>query len=133
MLRNQRLNPANKNPVRVVERPSEAEPEHGHAIALSPTPNEHSRRAEWMRLLWQERSFIGRTTILGLIFSLVVAFLLPVQYKSKMRLMRIKHFKRQRSCWCARWKPGKRGRRLARSEEFGRAFCGHARWHDDSR
>ena len=87
MPRNQRLNPANKNPVRVVERPSEAEPEHGHAIALSPTPNEHSRRAEWMRLLWQERSFIGRTTILGLIFSLVVAFLLPVQYKSKMRLM----------------------------------------------
>ncbi len=71
----------------MVERPSEAEPEHGHAIALSPTPNEHSRRAEWMRLLWQERSFIGRTTILGLIFSLVVAFLLPVQYKSKMRLM----------------------------------------------
>jgi uncharacterized protein involved in exopolysaccharide biosynthesis len=40
-----------------------------------------------VRLLWDQRRFLYRTTILGLLLSTVVAFLLPPEYESKAQLM----------------------------------------------
>lgn len=40
-----------------------------------------------MRLLWQERRLIGRATAIGIVLSLLVAFILPTRYESKTRLM----------------------------------------------
>lgn len=68
----------------MIERSSVAEPENGFTTGV---PGESSRRVEWMRLLWQERRLIGRATAFGLILSLLIAFLLPVRYQSKTRLM----------------------------------------------
>lgn len=73
-----------KNPVRIIERPAGTEPENGHAL---PPAAPESRRIEWMRLLWEERRFLGRATVAGAVLSLLIAILLPVRYESKTRLM----------------------------------------------
>ena len=41
----------------------------------------------WLRLLWEERAFLMRVTVRGLILATLVAFLLPVRYEAKTRLM----------------------------------------------
>jgi capsule polysaccharide export protein KpsE/RkpR len=41
----------------------------------------------WLRLLWDERAFLMRVTVRGLILATLVAFLLPVRYEAKTRLM----------------------------------------------
>jgi capsule polysaccharide export protein KpsE/RkpR len=40
-----------------------------------------------MRLLWEERRFLGRATIAGFVLSVIIVVLLPVHYESKTRLM----------------------------------------------
>lgn len=40
-----------------------------------------------MRLLWNQRRFLARLTLLGLAFSTIVAFLIPKRYQSTTRLM----------------------------------------------
>jgi uncharacterized protein involved in exopolysaccharide biosynthesis len=40
-----------------------------------------------MRLLWSERRFLKKATLYGLALALLVAFLLPVRYEAKTRLM----------------------------------------------
>jgi capsule polysaccharide export protein KpsE/RkpR len=40
-----------------------------------------------MRLLWDERGFLGRVTVTGLVLSLLIAIVLPSRYESKTRLM----------------------------------------------
>lgn len=40
-----------------------------------------------LRLVWDERRFLFRAAVLGLIFSTVIAFLIPKHYKSTSRLM----------------------------------------------
>jgi capsule polysaccharide export protein KpsE/RkpR len=77
------LSPPN-NPVRIIERPPGIEPENGHALSIGAT---NSRRIEWMRLLWEERRFLGRATIAGFVLSVIIVVLLPVHYESKTRLM----------------------------------------------
>ena len=71
-----------KNPVHIVERPLEHGPGYD---PLSATPG--SRRAAWLRLLWQERRFLGRAFVAGLVLSILTAVLLPSRYESKTRLM----------------------------------------------
>ena len=79
------VNPPNKIPVRVVERPPEAPSGNGHSYGEDPAGE--SRRVEWMRLLWQERRFLKKVTLWGLLLGIVVSLLLPVRYQSKARLM----------------------------------------------
>ena len=45
------------------------------------------QRILWLRLLWAERSFLVRAGVCGVLLSLLVAFLLPVRYESRTRLM----------------------------------------------
>jgi uncharacterized protein involved in exopolysaccharide biosynthesis len=45
------------------------------------------QRIIWLRLLWSERRFLLRAGIAGLVFSILVALLLPVRYESQTRLM----------------------------------------------
>jgi uncharacterized protein involved in exopolysaccharide biosynthesis len=54
-------------------------------IAAIPRPD--TRRVQWLRLLWKERVFINRVTIYGLVLSALIAFLLPVRYEARVRLM----------------------------------------------
>jgi uncharacterized protein involved in exopolysaccharide biosynthesis len=45
------------------------------------------QRIVWLRLLWAERRFLVRAGASGIVLSLLVAFLLPVRYESRTRLM----------------------------------------------
>jgi uncharacterized protein involved in exopolysaccharide biosynthesis len=76
-----RLTP--KNPVHVVGRPVEQEPEFATPSMSAPDP----RRVAWMRVLWHERRFLGRACVAGLVLSLLIAIAIPVKYESKTRLM----------------------------------------------
>lgn len=75
--------PPNRNPVPIVDHPASREPENGHLAFAA----ENNKRVAWMRLLWQERRLIGRATAIGIVLSLLVAFILPTRYESKTRLM----------------------------------------------
>ena len=75
--------PPNRNPVPIIDRPATVEPDNGHMTTAAP----QGRRIAWMRLLWQERKLIGRTTAIGLALSLLIAFILPARYQSTTRLM----------------------------------------------
>ena len=77
------MSPPN-NPVRIIERPTGTEPENGHALSVGQAD---SSRIEWLRLLWNERRFLGRATVAGLVLSLLIAIVLPSRYESKTRLM----------------------------------------------
>ena len=72
------------NPVRAVECPADAGPEHGRVLPILPSD---TSRVEWMRLLWEERRFLGRAAITGLVLSLLIAIVLPSRYESRTRLM----------------------------------------------
>ena len=50
-------------------------------------PLRRSRRIETARLLWQERARLLRLALGGLVTSVALAFLLPVRYTSRARLM----------------------------------------------
>ena len=54
---------------------------------LTAIPRPESRRVAWARLLWSERIFLNKVTVRGLILATLIAFLLPVRYQSKTRLM----------------------------------------------
>lgn len=41
----------------------------------------------WLRLLWNERRFISRAAVAGLLFGTLLAFLLPKRFESTTRLM----------------------------------------------
>ena len=47
----------------------------------------HAETVTRMRLLWSERRFLWRVTILGLVVAVLVAFLIPKRYQSVTRLM----------------------------------------------
>jgi uncharacterized protein involved in exopolysaccharide biosynthesis len=53
------------------------------AAALETEP----QRILWLRLLWAERRFLLRAGGSGIVLSVLVAFLLPVSYESRTRLM----------------------------------------------
>ena len=64
----------------------------GEMLAFAePTPEEmraaHERSAAHIRLLWEQRRFLVRWTVIGFVLSLVVAFLIPSRYVATTQLM----------------------------------------------
>jgi len=53
----------------------------------SPEADRRSWQAEKLRLLWNTRRALGRTTAAGFLISTLVAFLIPVSYTSTTQLM----------------------------------------------
>ena len=47
----------------------------------------HARTIERLTTLWQQRNFLARCAALGLVLSVIAAFLLPVRFTSTTRLM----------------------------------------------
>jgi capsule polysaccharide export protein KpsE/RkpR len=80
------VTPPNKKPVRIIERPPEIEPHNGHIAEISASAPE-SKRALWLRLLWEQRRLLWRATAVGFVLALLLALLLPIRYESKARLM----------------------------------------------
>jgi uncharacterized protein involved in exopolysaccharide biosynthesis len=76
-----------------VRSPSHPELDEAENGGLSPSSAEPSsnptveRIAPLLRLLWQRRRFIARVTAMGLVASVLVAFLIPKEYESTTRLM----------------------------------------------
>jgi capsule polysaccharide export protein KpsE/RkpR len=77
-----------------LETPTSVRPENAAILSGKSGPNlgldqceTHERTAARLRLLWQSRRFLGRTTGAGLLFSVVVALLIPNRYQSVARLM----------------------------------------------
>jgi uncharacterized protein involved in exopolysaccharide biosynthesis len=60
-------------------------------IFSSPSPEElraeRERTASHLRLLWEQRRFLLRWTVIGLVASLVVTFLIPSRYEATTQLM----------------------------------------------
>jgi capsule polysaccharide export protein KpsE/RkpR len=76
-----------KQPVaRLVEPPAEVEPL-SHNYLEEECPQLDSERKEWFWLLWRSRKFLARVTLLGLLFSTIIAFVIPKRYESTTRLM----------------------------------------------
>jgi capsule polysaccharide export protein KpsE/RkpR len=81
------LNPPKPDTVPLIERTSEFEPDvNGYERATDAHAFE-PKHLVWLRLLWSERRLLGRVVLYGLIFSTVVAYVLPVRYASTVKLM----------------------------------------------
>jgi len=63
----------------------------GPVTFLEPSPEElraaRERTASNLRLLWEQRRFLLRWTVIGLVVSLVVALLIPSRYEATTQLM----------------------------------------------
>ncbi len=61
------------------------------AVFLEPSPEEQraarERTASNLRLLWEQRRFLLRWMLIGLVVSLLVAFLIPSRYEATTQLM----------------------------------------------
>jgi len=81
------LNPTKPDIIPVIDRTTEFE-SGGNGYGRGTGANAFEpRHLVWLRLLWGERRFLGRVILYGLIFSTVVAFVLPVRYASTVKLM----------------------------------------------
>jgi len=78
------VNPINEDPIHIIDRAPAIDSENGHG-ARANAPERAG--ITWVRLLWQERRFLGKVTFRGALVALLIAFLLPVRYESKARLM----------------------------------------------
>ena len=80
------MKPANQNRFPMIESAAASEPANGHGefAPVAPRSNKH---VTWIRLLWGERRFLSRVTVFGLVLATVIAFVLPVRYRSATRLM----------------------------------------------
>jgi capsule polysaccharide export protein KpsE/RkpR len=70
----------------------QTEDPNGHRIEEVATPDFdviefHDKPVERLRLLWGERRFLWKTVLIGLVFSTLVAFLIPKHYESTAQLM----------------------------------------------
>ena len=77
---------AKQSSVPRTDRVTELEPVNGHRgsdVLTAPEP----RRIVGARLLWAERRFLMRATLLGLVVAIVIALILPSRYRSSVRLM----------------------------------------------
>jgi len=79
------VNPARQSSLPRTDRVAELEPVNGHreTEALGAEP----RRIAGARLLWAERRFLMRATLLGLVVAVVIALILPSRYRATVRLM----------------------------------------------
>jgi uncharacterized protein involved in exopolysaccharide biosynthesis len=80
------VSPPNKTTGRIIERPLEVEPENGYA-SLGEITAPESKRALWLRLLWEEHRFLRKFTGWGLLAAVLLAFLIPHKFESRTRLM----------------------------------------------
>jgi uncharacterized protein involved in exopolysaccharide biosynthesis len=61
-----------------------------YEVATSGAPSLHLRNERGLvrlRLLWDHRRFLGRAVLLGLVLSVILAFIIPTRYQSTARLM----------------------------------------------
>jgi uncharacterized protein involved in exopolysaccharide biosynthesis len=77
-----------------LEAPISVGPENGEVLAGEQTAQQdfreratHAQTVASLRLLWESRRFLGRVTGAGLLFSTLIAFLIPSRYQSVARLM----------------------------------------------
>jgi capsule polysaccharide export protein KpsE/RkpR len=60
-------------------------------VFLEPSPEElrasRERTASSMRMLWEQRRYLLRWTLIGLVVSLVISFLIPSRYEATTQLM----------------------------------------------
>jgi capsule polysaccharide export protein KpsE/RkpR len=82
-----KLNLPKQTASRVIERPTEFEPETNGYGELADAGGGEPRHIIWLRLLWSERHFLARVTIYGAVLLTIAAFILPPKYKSVVRLM----------------------------------------------
>ena len=75
-----------QNSAQRTERVREIEPANGHGDAVD-LPIPELKRIVGARLLWSERHFLLRATVLGLVAGVVISLILPVRYRSSVRLM----------------------------------------------
>jgi uncharacterized protein involved in exopolysaccharide biosynthesis len=63
--------------------------ERGMLLELSPAEvrASHERTASNLRMLWEQRRFLLRWMLIGLVFGLVIAFLIPSRYLATTQLM----------------------------------------------
>jgi len=67
---------------------SKPEPLHdGMLLEEIPLPDRRARQADLLRLLWEDRRLLFRATAIGLLFSSLLAFLIPKSYTSTAQLM----------------------------------------------
>jgi capsule polysaccharide export protein KpsE/RkpR len=80
------VNPAKGSAAHVVERPQEVE---ANRTAYMEEEIDVARRtsSDWPWILWEQRRFLGRAALWGLVVSTMIAFLIPKQYESTTRLM----------------------------------------------
>jgi uncharacterized protein involved in exopolysaccharide biosynthesis len=71
----------------IAEKPSEVGAGSIDYTVDEETGVEHELAARWPWLLWEQRRFLGRAAVLGLVLSTLVAFVLPKRYDSTTRLM----------------------------------------------
>jgi capsule polysaccharide export protein KpsE/RkpR len=81
-----------KNPAGLsdLEAPIMVGEEAGEFAGSEPAPDAGEARQHaiaTLRLLWERRQFLGRTTGVGLLLSALIAFVVPVHYQSTARLM----------------------------------------------
>jgi uncharacterized protein involved in exopolysaccharide biosynthesis len=75
-----------KDPSRLIDHLPEIEAPSRFGLRATEAEAEPAR-VLWLRLLWAERRFLVRVGLFGLVFSVLVALLLPVRYESQTRLM----------------------------------------------
>ena len=65
--------------------------QHEHGVFLEPSPEElragRERTASNLRMLWEQRRFLLRWAVIGLVVSLVIALLIPSRYEATTQLM----------------------------------------------
>jgi capsule polysaccharide export protein KpsE/RkpR len=81
------LNPTKQTAIPVIDRPSEFEREANGYGERTDTAGREPKHIVWLRLLWSEGRFLARVSIYGAILATIAAFILPVRYKSVVRLM----------------------------------------------
>lgn len=80
------MNPTRQTVAPAIERETEVKPfiaEYGQENGSEASPVD----IEWLWILWEQRRFLWRVTVLAFVIATVVAFLIPKRYQSTTRLM----------------------------------------------
>lgn len=80
------MNP-NRNIPSLIARNPEIEPSISSYESDEPELARRRSKTEWLQIFWQERRFLKRLTIRGLLAVTLVAFLIPKRYESTTRIM----------------------------------------------
>ncbi len=78
------MTPPNHNPVLAESALKIKATEGAETADIAPTD---SWRVTWMHLLWNDRRFVAKSVLCGFVLTAVIAFLIPVRYEARTRLM----------------------------------------------